>query len=723
MHRQATRLALVLVSLCLLCLGAPILAQNDAQAEKLVDSLAGGKGDSFWRTVRELEALGDKALPALEKGIVNPDPFVRVGAAKAIFALGRKKDGVHTLTQVVGEKNRDAQVLAAETLAAVTRGATEYGDAKEIEDQLVKQLDSSYDRPFKIALCKAINSVANGSSLALRELKNFLDSGDQAAQEEAALALAEMDNFEPAMDTLKRLAQESSPNGRLAKALLDIKTLQDKQLRDLQPAAGGGKYPLVDEVINHILGKYVDAEKITRELLIEGAAEGIANKLDVFSEYLNEKRLKRLTEDINLEYGGIGAHVSMRDDILTIERPIYNGPAYRAGLKSLDRVVEVEGIVTQGKTVEELVGKLRGKPGTPVKIKVSRRGWEKPRDFEIVREEIKIPTAKSEMLPNAIGYLQLTSFSTETPSLVGEGIAKLLELGAKGFIIDLRNNSGGVLAAPRAICEYFLERGKVVVTTREKGGVISGKYETRDDSNKTDLPLVVLVNYGSASASEILAGALQDHDRATVIGERTYGKGSVQHIIEMRSTRSATALRLTTAKYYLPSGRTIEKQRTRDMLDEKTEEGGILPDIVIEPPKRNYWKDEHLSVLLDSSLLDKYVTDNAEQNAKKFTEVAMEDGLDHSKYPGFDAFYEKIQTELNVKLDKNDVREALRERIRRHVSDKRGQEFLTDLQEDVQLQRAVIEMCNKLHEDPKTIAQFKLFAEKFNAPDAPPAEK
>jgi carboxyl-terminal processing protease len=709
-------MSFALVMLMALAGGTHIIGQADSQADKLVDQLATSRDDDYWRAIGELESLGDKAAPALEKGLVRPEPLVRIGSAKAIFALGRKKDAVHTLMMVIGEKNKDAQILAAEVLGFVARGATDFGDTKELEDRLVRVLDTTFDRPLKIALCKAIYGVSGGA-LAMRELKNLLDSTEPAAQEAAALALAEMDSFEPAMAILKRLAQKPSSNGRLAKALLNIKTLQDKQLRDLGDTTAGGKYPLIDEVMRHILEKYVDAEKITKDSLITGAARGVVNTLDVFSEYLDEERLRRLQEDIDLHYGGIGAHVSMRDEILTIERPIYNGPAYRAGLRSLDRIVEVEGILTHGKTVEELVKKLRGKPGTPVKIKVSRRGWDKPRDMEIVREDIKIPTVKSDMLPGSIGYIQISSFSEETPVLFGQQLDKLTELGARALVIDIRNNSGGVLSAPRGICEYLLERGRVVVTTRAKGGEVIQKFETRDDSNKTNLPLVVLVNYGSASASEILAGALQDNKRAVIIGERTYGKGSVQNIIPIRATRSATALRLTTAKYYLTSGRTPDKERKRNAIEDNKDEGGIPPDIVIEPPKRNYWKDEHLSVLLDSTLLEKYVSDRFESNKEKFTALANDDGLDETQYPGFEELYEKAFTELNVRLGKNDVREVLRERIRREVSDKRGKEFLADVQEDVQLQRAIVELFSILREDITSVPQYKPFADKFTKKD------
>lgn len=720
--RFVARILLMLVLLTALAGNTHVIGQVASQADRLVDQLASVKGDEYWRTIRDLEALGNVAIPALEKGLVRPEPMVRIGAAKAIFALGRKKDAVHTLMTIIGEKDRDAQVRAAEVLWSVTRGATDFGDTKELTNRLVKILDITFDRPLKIAICKAIHSIS-GDALAMRELKNLLNSSDPSAQEAAALALAEMDNFEPAMPVLKKLAQDPSPKGRLAKALLNIKTLQDRQLRDLETPEGEGKYQLLDEIMRYILDRYVDAEKIKRDDLIAGAASGMVNTLDVFSEYLDEKRLQRLNEDITLEYGGIGAHVSMRDEILTIERPIYNGPAYRAGLRSLDRILEVEGLSTRGKTIEELVRKLRGKPGTPVKLKVARRGWEKPRDMEIVREEIKIPTVKSEMLPGSIGYIQIVSFSEETPVLFGEELNKLVELGAKALIIDVRNNSGGVLSAPRGICEYFLDRGKLVVTTRIKGDEIVQKLETRDDSNKVNLPLVVLVNYGSASASEILAGALQDHNRAIIIGERTYGKGSVQNIISLRTTQNATAIRLTTAKYYLPSGRAVDRERKRDTLEEKTDTGGVLPDIVVEPPKRNYWKDEHLSILLDSPMLEKYISEHFESNKEKLTALAEGDDRDPAKYPGFEELYEKSLRELNVRLDRNDVREALRERVRREVADRRGQEFLTDVQEDIQLQRAIVELFSILREEITDVPQYRLFADKFTKKDEDKSEK
>jgi carboxyl-terminal processing protease len=269
-------------------------------------------------------------------------------------------------------------------------------------------------------------------------------------------------------------------------------------------------------------------------------------------------------------FGGLGIEITLRDDILTVVTPIEGTPAYRAGIQPGDRIVKIEGISTKDMQLADAVKKMRGKPGSKIVIAVIREGWQEPKDFTITREQIRVQSVKSGELEPGIEYIRLRQFQEQT----GNDIENALEKYNKnkpiqGLVLDLRNNPGGLLTSSVEVAEKFLEPGKLVVYTEGRVRNQNMRFQASGKHTYADFPIVVLVNQGSASASEIVAGALQDWGRAVVLGTQSFGKGSVQTIIPLSD---GSGLRLTTAKYYTPKGRSIHGK-------------GITPDIIVEAPK------------------------------------------------------------------------------------------------------------------------------------------
>ena len=539
----------------------------------------------------------------------------------------------------------------------------------------------------------------------------FAKADRREVREEAALVLAEMDRFGDAKSVLVDLAKEPSERGRSAAAFLKLQDLV-KDLRREGASASRYDFKQLEEAIDALKSWYYDESKIVPEKLVEAAVRGACASLDPYTIYMDEAAIKQLKEeDLGGQYGGIGARVAMRKDKagnawLTIEEPIFSGAAYRNGLRSNDKIIEIEGESTANKELYELVKRLRGKAGTPVKFKVVRRGWIKERAYEIVREQIRLETTIHRMLPGGIGYIRLTTFGEQDIDLIEKAIKDLPAM--KALVFDLRGNSGGYLRTARKIASYFLEPGKEIVSTRARGKEMENLKA--DGSKLTDVPLVMLVDDGSASASEILAGALQDHKRALLVGERTYGKGSVQDIKFLETTGKKSGVKITISKWYLPSGRTVEKDK------EKAIEGGVEPDVKIAPPERDFWRDAEFERLRAGDDVEKYIKGIDSQEL--LLKIAESDGGDLSIYPGLDALVESLKT----RASKEDVRDLVREQIRKRVQDEiLKRPIYVDLQADVQLQRGVLEACRKAGVDAKAVREYSTFAKA--ADSKPTAEK
>ena len=322
---------------------------------------------------------------------------------------------------------------------------------------------------------------------------------------------------------------------------------------------------LFSDVVTLIRADYV--KEVPPKDIIYGALEGMLSSLDGYSQFMDPDSYKEMEIETKGEFGGVGMEIGIQDGILTIIAPIDGTPAAKAGLKAGDKIVKIDGEITRDITLSEAVKKLRGKPKTKVNLTVLREGKEiRVIDFTIERDLIHIKSIKTaEIIDDGIGYVKLIEFQQNTPNELKSVMHKLQENGLRAVILDLRNNPGGLLDVAYEVSDMFLEEGKVIVSL--KGRVLSQNrvYEARGGDEFTDFPMVVIVNEGSASASEIVAGAIQDNKRGLILGTKTFGKGSVQTVIPLRD---GSAVRLTTASYYTPEGQDIN-------------ENGIMPDVEV----------------------------------------------------------------------------------------------------------------------------------------------
>jgi carboxyl-terminal processing protease len=316
------------------------------------------------------------------------------------------------------------------------------------------------------------------------------------------------------------------------------------------------------EAVDIVQQNYV--EPVSPEDLVYGAIQGIVSKLDPHSSFLTPDMFREMQVETEGAFGGLGIEVTVRDGRLTVVSPIEDTPAHGAGIKAGDVIVMIEGQPTQGIGLMEAVRKMRGPKGTQITIHVMREGFDKPKAFAITRDIIRIRSVKHRRV-DSVGVLRLAQFQNGTHVEVKNALEKLAVDGElDGIVLDLRNNPGGLLDQAVKVADVFLKDG-TVVSTRGRDPEQEVVFTARDDGDEPDKPIVVLVNEGTASASEIVAGALQDHRRAVVLGERTFGKGSVQTILPLNDT---SGLRITTALYYTPSNRSIQAK-------------GIVPDILV----------------------------------------------------------------------------------------------------------------------------------------------
>ena len=323
------------------------------------------------------------------------------------------------------------------------------------------------------------------------------------------------------------------------------------------------KIDIFGEVLEKINEEYVD--EINQSESMDSAINGLLQSLDPYSAYMSPKIFNEMQTETSGEFGGLGIEVSMESGVVKVISPIDDTPASRAGIKAGDYIVRIKDIQVQGKTLSEAVDLMRGPVGSSIELTVRRRGEKKALTFNIKREIIEIQSVKTDLLDSNIGYIRLTSFNENSGEQIENKIKDLEKnQNIKAYILDLRNNPGGLLSQAIRISDFFLDNGEIVSTKSRKASENRKWFAKKGDltNGKT---LLVLINYGSASASEIVAGALKDHKRAIILGENSYGKGSVQSIIPLKNKG---AIRLTVAKYYLPSGKSIS-------------EVGISPDIEI----------------------------------------------------------------------------------------------------------------------------------------------
>ncbi|MFH1378505.1 MAG: S41 family peptidase [Planctomycetota bacterium] len=455
---------------------------------------------------------------------------------------------------------------------------------------------------------------------------------------------------------------------------------------------------MLHEMLYFIYQFYPDREKLSLQKFYENAALGMTGQLDRFSQFMTMQAMEDLNQSMKGEYFGIGAYVEMENKRFKIVSPIYGSPADKAGLKSGDWITEVDGEKTMEFTISEVVERLKGPRHTPVKIKFYRRGFDAEKVLTIIRDAITIPSVLDQILPGDIGYVRLTTFGSNTADDLKKSIESFQAQKARGLVLDLRMNGGGLLKGAIDVSDLFLPADKLIVYDMGLPNV-KPRENYYSSAGHTDLPVVILVDGGSASASEITSGCLKAHQRARLVGEKTYGKGTVQRVIPLQTTekyagagRTPAQLKLTISKYYLPDDVCIH-------------ETGVMPDVIAKPDEYKSWQIDEVIKLSNTDILTNYVTDHYAQNADLFNALAMNDGGDWSRYPDFEAFYDRLGT----KLSKDEVRRLTRGAVRRRVQDELHKRLVADIQEDRVLQRGIADLFQTQGWDINGVEEYRLF--------------
>lgn len=355
------------------------------------------------------------------------------------------------------------------------------------------------------------------------------------------------------------------------------------------------------EALSIVRKNYV--EDVKPKDLIYGAIKGMLSSLDPHSAFMTPDMYKEMQVETKGEFGGIGIQIGIKEGMLTVIAPIEDTPAYKAGIKAGDKIIKINNEFTKDMSLHDAVSKMRGVPKTPVTITILREGWKETKDFTIIREIIKIKSVRSKLLEEGIGYIKINQFQEQTAADLSNAMEQLMKEKINSLILDLRNNPGGLLNSAVDVASKLLPAGKLVVYTKDRKGERTEYYTEAGGTNST-LPMVVLVNQGSASASEIVAGALKDWNRAVILGTQTFGKGSVQSVIPLSDN---SGIRLTTARYYTPKGASIQTT-------------GIMPDIVVKPETKD--KDKAHPVIREKDLERHLENEQREEELKEPEEMA-----------------------------------------------------------------------------------------------------
>jgi carboxyl-terminal processing protease len=673
-----------------------------ALTDHLFKQIQTQNANDCWQSVNRLVRLGRSngvlVTDRLEKELQSPDFKVRLACARALCQLGMTDRAVGVLTAMVSSGDTpEARRLAANAVGLTT---THYRD-QTTRDALAAALTTEKDELTRISIARSlwrIDSSSEGKNALLDILER---SSDKNAKDEAALVLAENGFMKiPGVRIrLLNLYTEPTPSGERAFNIL--RHAEEDGARSTDAKTGQGEQ-LIRELLRTIRTAYPDDTKIDVDKLFEDAAKGMVAGLDPFSQYMDREEVKATQEMLQQDYGGIGAYVVLRNSSFVVVSPIYGSPADKAGLRAMDIIQEVDGIkaneLMDKGGMNTVIARLKGPPGTPVRVKYWRRGFLKPVEITIIRETIRVDSVTSTMLPGQIGYIKLTRFGEHSADEVQAALDRLFkEEHARGLVFDLRDNPGGLLRAGVDIADKFLTADKLIVYSEGNKEFAPRKpYMSTGTTEDESFPMVVLVGGGSASASEIVAGALQDHKRALLIGERTFGKGSVQQIMPVKATDRQTQLRLTIAKYYLPSGRCIHEK-------------GIDPDVEVKQPEIAGWAIENILELRKQSVFEDYIRSNWTEHKDELTKLAYNDEKDASRWPGFDDLYKSLKT----KLEPNDIRNEIRLVARRRVQDEQKHEIVTDFEEDDVLERGTFEVVKQLKLDPALIADYKGLPDKF----------
>ena len=757
-------------------------ATKDQDMKALAESVATATADrDAWNDAVRLAGFGDKAAPVAVDAVGLPDatPLGRIALARVLLALRERGRAVQTLLQVAASDAPAEMKVDALTLVAQSDGG------EEVETAVRRILDESMDPRVRAAAAKTLWAVAKDID-AKRPLKQMVRSEDFETKVEGAIALAEIRDFNPDVKAvLQQIRDEPTPRGRLARALLEKNEVEQiyagakgaatataVPTKELKPKDRTPGQALLDDVLGKLAGLYVDPSKADRQSeavmkrLYEGAARGLVEAVgDQFTVYQSSEEHESWNDSLSKKYGGVGAYVGFDPDgVFSITRPMFGSPAWKANLKPGDKILRITDkrhsppeFDTLGKEMDLIIHHLKGPPATEVTITVLRKGWREAKDMTLTRGLIQVPTVYPSMLPGNVGYINVDSFSQDTATEFRTAAESLRKQGATSLVLDLRYNGGGYLFVAERMGDYLLPKGSLVVETkgRDGAGGADRHVSTGEGGNEWSrtVPLTVLVNGFSASASEILSGSLQVNGRAKIVGERTFGKGSVQNIFwiyqqpfaepftdvnsnsqwdrgdrfddqngtarwdagepyadddgdgrytppepyedkNKNGSFDAPAVKITIAKYFI--GRTpglfeINPHRRESIVQgRRVYLGGIEPDVPVATEELEGWRAEEILKLEEKKVLDAYFEATFEANRERFLQLAQYDGRDPQAYPQFDEFYQSLGT----KLSREDVWLWLHSRARARASDALGRLLVGDWVVDTQLQRAIRQLAS-----------------------------
>ena len=723
-------------------LGALVRQELQATASRSVDEIWTRAGElrdaAILGEPGELDRILDRELR--DSRALSPGALLLAAAARLQGTDPEAAPLARALELLIARPDEEYASAAAELLGdPLFRGLTGSKRSQLTKDLLKAAKDTGRSPAYRLSFAKSGYVIGGGRERreANKVMKSFLSSDDAELRAQGALALAELDHMPIEGElrrTLERLERTPDARGALAKAYLrreQTRELVDRRYRELRRQSNDQNVPPELKqflyVLHMIQATHLEGMTVDRTKLMKAAMNGMLHWMDPHSNYLTPEEYGKFFQELEAEYGGIGAYVNEDPDdhLFTIVRPIYSGPAYKVGVQTDDKIVRIDDWATLDQPVDEIIKKLKGKPNTDVDLYVWKRGMdpsliERPTEemkVTVRRARVTIPPGTYQMLPGGIGLIQLTTFSKRSMDEIRKWIPEMLDQGMLGLVFDLRYNTGGLLSEAREVADLFLPAGKVVVSTEGRGH--EGKRETLKTIEPAmipeDMPLVVLTGRQTASAAEIVSGALQDHKRATLVGQLTYGKGSVQQLLPVLQNELedrwedtnrdyqwnswekiitdhdgdgevdyAPRVKLTIARYLLPSGRSIHRELDRE--GNILSPGGVTPEVQVQSPLIDRWRlDEQRRVLRDDKLRD-YVRRNCAANRDLFARLAINDQKNPDVYPDFDS----LMAELGTNLSREDVRRVLRAEIRRHVQDDRGREFPAgDFVEDVQLQKAI----------------------------------
>jgi C-terminal peptidase prc len=753
MHTSLRRWAAVLLPALLVTVASAQSVEESAD-EVLARIERAGIGE-VWKGAQELADLDHPG--ELRKRTNKGTPVQRLTVSRALLELEETGDARDALLALLFEGKDDGPEDVYRAVIELL-GSPDFFEQTEVAAALNRVLDNTVDPTLQLALAKSLYAISPlDRSRAARMMESWLWSERRSYRIQGALALAEIGRREAAMPVLHEIQGDPTPEGALARAYLELENmtrLVERYSRSHASSAMTPELAVLDEVLQSALDDHKDGElyqsREGKQALLAAAAAGMLQHLDEHSTFFTSEQHERWLMDLQRDYGGIGAYVDILNDVFTITRPIYSGPAYRAGLRSGDQILEVDGWPTLGTTdIQEIITHLKGPSGTNVKVLVGRRGTT-PKEYELRREVIIIPSVNYEMFPGKIGYVELSTFGRNTPQEIENAMIDLRDRGARGVILDLRFNSGGYLETAQEVCGTLLGKNKLVVFTKGRRPVDNQEYFTTHSVAGLDdpatLPMVVLINRYSASAAEIVTGNLRHYERAVVVGEHSYGKGSVQTpmfldsspgepFVDSNGNRAydqseafddlnengkwdvGPFFKITTSSYYLPDGSSIHRQRDED--GRVVDRGGIPPDYEVDLREMDLWKENELSKLLEKletedgkSFFEHYLDEQYPEHKEVLIQLAEGDDGDYTRYPGFEEFY----TGLDTRLAREDIRFYLRAALRRRVSDDRGKTFphpgnyvLGDYLEDNQMQVAIKVLLEKLGERPSDHQSYQSF--------------